>query len=158
LLLVGGAPPPPGADGGPVAAPRTDHAGRTITPVRDHAAANDVLDALGLERPSAGGTLRYVLEQPGPLAAIELDAGGGCTGFRGGSWRLLGGWRYAEHGGGLVIKVGWNLREDPAKERTLFLPAAEPGTGYVDGDAYSRIAGARPECVMADPPAATAAS
>ena len=62
-----------------------------------------------------------------------------------GRWTLSGGWRYPEHGGGLIARVGWAL-DDPESARTIELPAAEPDTAYVDGTAYQRERGAAGSC------------
>jgi hypothetical protein len=154
LLVVGGGPPVMGSPGQPdAAAPGVDHAGRPIaaTPVTD---GEQQLIGQVLDSPSgAEGWNRFVLEPNGALRRLSFDASGSCTAEAGGGWTVKGAWRYAEHGGGVIARLGWFIG-DPADERVIDLPDAAPQTAYLDGTPYLRNQGATTVCEpVSSPPA-----
>jgi hypothetical protein len=148
LLVVGGAPPATGSPGGGqpgAAAPGVDHAGRPIaaTPIAD---GEQRLIGQVLDSPSgADGWTRFVFGADGALRRLTFDASSSCVGEAGGGWTVKGAWRYAEHGGGVIARLGWFIG-DPVAERVVDLPDAEPQTAYLDGTPYLRNAEAAAVC------------
>lgn len=146
LLVAGESPSAPvvGSPGQPAAAaPTVDHAGRAITTTP--ADVEPALTGLRLDVAQDGGTSRLAFEPAGALRQLYLAADGSCTKTAEGGWTIRGGWRYAEHGGGLIARVGWFLGPGP-DERTVDLPDAEPAVGYLDGVAHARGAGDPSDC------------
>jgi hypothetical protein len=146
-LLVAGETPPLPSGSAPTRpaspAPTVDHAGRPIT--TSSADVAPVLTGLRLDTAQGDGTSRLALEPAGALRQLHLGADGSCVKTGEGGWTVKGGWRYVEHGGGLVARVGWFLGPG-ASERVVDLPDAEPAAGYLDGAAYRRAAGAPADC------------
>ena len=150
LLVVGGTPPTgsPSPGGPAVAAPATDHAGRPITTTPD-ATAEQTLTGLRLDSEATPeGWQRLVFDPYGTLRRLTFDASGACVAESGGGWSVKGAWRYPEHGGGRMARLGWFLG-DPVDERVIDLPDAEPQTAYLDGTAYARSPGAPATCQSA---------
>jgi hypothetical protein len=146
LLVAGEAPTtgPVGTPGQPTAtAPTVDHAGRPITTSPADAEAR--LVGLRLDAPEGDGTSRLAFESAGALRQLFLGADGTCTKTAEGGWTVKGGWRYPEHGGGLIARIGWFLGPGPA-ERIVDLPDAEPGAGYLDGTPFARRTGEPSDC------------
>ena len=148
LLVVGGAPPGPApgsSSAGEAAAPTTDHAGRPITTTPDPN-AEQTLTGQRLDSPATPeGRHRFVFEPNGTLRRLAFDGSGACVAESGGGWTVKGGWRYAEHGGGLIARLGWFIG-DPVDERVIDLPDAEPQTAYLDGTPYTRDPNASTVC------------
>lgn len=149
LLVVGGAPgaqtgsPSPG--GAAVAAPTTDHAGRAITTTAT-ATAEQSLTGLRLDSAATPeGWHRLVFDPNGTLRRLTFDASGACVVESGGGWTIKGAWRYPEHGGGLIARLGWFLG-DPVDERIIDLPQAEPQAAYLDGMRYTSDPSAATVC------------
>jgi len=149
-LLVAGETPSGAPGGAPgtapqptASAPTVDHAGRPIT--TSPADAEPVLTGLRLDTPEGDGTSRLAFEPAGALRQLYLGADGSCVKTAEGGWTVRGGWRYAEHGGGLIARVGWFLGPGPS-ERIVELPDAEPDVGYLDGVAYARRSGDPADC------------
>jgi ABC-type phosphate transport system substrate-binding protein len=143
LLVVGEVPPLTGGGGGsPQAqAPATDHAGRPITTT---AISDGEQQLTGLQLDSAAtaeGRHRLSFEPSGTLRRLTFDGSGACLGETQGGWFVKGAWRYPEHGGGLIARLGWFLG-DGTDERVVDLPDAEPQAAYLDGSAYGRGSGA----------------
>lgn len=125
------------------AAPTVDHAGRPITTTA--ADVEPALVGLRLDIAEGEGTSRLAFEPAGALRRLYLGADGSCVKTAEGGWTVLGGWRYPEHGGGLIARLGWFL--DPGtSERVVDLPDAEPAVGYLDGVAYARRSGDPTDC------------
>jgi hypothetical protein len=147
LLVVGGAPPiTPGPGSSPaVAAPSTDHAGRPITTTPD-AGAEQALTGVRLTSPATpDGWQQFALGADGALSKVTFDGAGTCLGGATGGWTVKGAWRYPEHGGGLIARLGRFIGE-PVDERVVDLPQAEPGTAYLDGIRYTSDPGAAATC------------
>lgn len=145
-LLVAGESPSsvPGSPGQPAAsAPAVDHAGRPITTTPADAEA--ALTGLRLDVPEGDGTSRLAFEPAGALRQLHLAPDGSCAKTAEGGWTVRGGWRYAEHGGGLIARVGWFLGSGPS-ERIVDLPDAEPAVGYLDGATHARRTGDPSDC------------
>lgn len=148
LLVVGGTPPGavgPGPGASDAQPPQTDHAGRPITTTPD-AGGEERLTGLRLDSPATGeGFHRFAFESNGTLRRLTFDASGACVHESQGGWTVEGAWRYPEHGGGLIARVGWFIG-DGVPERVIDLPDAEPQAAYVDGTAYAINAGAAGTC------------
>lgn len=147
LLAVGRTPqdePLPPATKPTVSAPATDHAGRPITTTPD-ANGEQAVIGLRLDAPTPEGRERLVFDANGALRRLTFDATGACVGDAPGGWTVKGAWRYAEHGGGLIARLGW-FAGDGTDERVIDLPAAEPGTAYLDGAPYANDPNASTAC------------
>ena len=147
LLVVGGAPPTTPGPGSPpaVAAPSTDHAGRPITTTPD-AGAEQALTGLRLTSPATpDGWEQFAFGADGALSRVTFDGSGACLGGATGGWTVKGAWRYPEHGGGLIARLGWFIG-DPVDERVLDLPQTEPQAAYLDGRPYASEPGAAASC------------
>jgi len=145
LLVVGGAPAGTFGPSAGVTAPGTDHAGRPITTSPD-AGGEQALTGLRLDSAATpDGWHRLAFDPEGTLRRLDFDGSGACVGESSGGWTVKGAWRYPEHGGGRIARLGWFLG-DPVDERVIDLPDAEPQTAYLDGTAYTRNPGAAGTC------------
>ena len=134
MLMAAETPQPPGTDGGGEPQVRMrDAQGREVNPVRDDAG---VTAALTGERiaPSGGGyhwafegdsVLRYV--EPGPPCSQSESR-----------WTVVEGFRYSEHGGGVIARVRFDFSDGTSNEVFLDVPNDPPGTAYMDGTQYTR--------------------
>ena len=126
--------PPPADAAGPgsgAPGPGRDYQGRPVTPARDDAAVRAELDGERLEREG----VRLAFEPGGALVQRVQDAETCSTAS--GSWTVLEGWRYAEHGGGIIARLRLAIGESTS-DVTVELPADAPGTGFIDGQPHAR--------------------
>ena len=147
LLVVGGAPATaPGSGGEPsVAPPATDHAGRPISTTPDGSGEQSIVGLRLDSQATPDGWHRLLFEANGAARRLTFDASGACLNDSAGGWTVKGAWRYPEHGGGLIARLGWFMGDGMA-ERVIDLPDAEPQTVYLDAEPYTSNPAAATTC------------
>ena len=123
---------PPSGGGGATGGPSRDAQGRSVNPVRDDAG---VASALTGERlATEGGGYHWAFEGNSILRYVQ--PGEPCSQTEG-RWTVVEGFRYSEHGGGLIARVLFEL-DGSASEHFLDVPNDPSGIAYLDGSRYSR--------------------
>ena len=135
MLMVKDTPQAPGSGGGG-GEPQTrmrDAQGREVTPVRDDAG---VTAALSGERiATQDGAYHWAFEGDSVLRYVEPGPPCSQTESR---WTVVEGFRYSEHGGGVIARVRFDFSDGASNEVFLDLPNDPPGTAYMDGTPYTR--------------------
>lgn len=122
---------PPGQ--GPVSqGPSRDSQGRAITSVRDDAGVTSALT--GERIAPEGGGYHWALEAGSLLRYVQ--PGEPCSQSEG-RWTVVEGYRYSEHGGGLIARVAFDI-DGATNTVTLEMSNDAPGAAYMNGTPYSR--------------------
>jgi hypothetical protein len=77
-----------------------------------------------------------VFEPDGLFRLLDRPTPESCA-AENGRWAVIEGWRYSEHGGGLIARVQIQFESGP-RDVTVEIDDATPDIAYVDGQQYSR--------------------
>lgn len=140
------APTPPPATGSPSPSPSPSHdgqvapthdaQGRPITASRDDDGVRAALAGERFQFTHSTATERYALESADVLHLLTITNEGQCSQLDG-TWQLLSGWRYSEHGGGTIARVHLSA-PGMSGDVVIELPGDAPATAYWDGQPYER--------------------